>query len=62
VQLHFPGDDLFLPLSRQVGLPIGNLTSQHFANRFLSPVHHRATDRLRIHAYPSLAFVRARKP
>jgi hypothetical protein len=34
-----------------VGLPIGNLTSQHFANRYLSPVDHRATDRLGIHAY-----------
>lgn len=34
-----------------MGLPIGNLTSQHFANRFLSPVDHRARDRLRIHAY-----------
>jgi hypothetical protein len=34
-----------------VGLPIGILTSQHFANRCLSPVDHRATDRLGIHAY-----------
>ncbi len=48
---HFPGDDLLAPLSRRTGLPIGNLTSQHFANRYLSPVDHRATDRLRIHAY-----------
>ena len=29
----------------------GNLTSQHCANRYLSPVDHRATDRLRVHAY-----------
>jgi len=34
-----------------VGLPIGNLTSQHFANRYLSPVDHRAKDRLGIRAY-----------
>lgn len=48
---HFPGDDLFTPLSRRTGVPIGNLTSQHFANRYLSPVDHRATDRLGIRAY-----------
>ena len=48
---HFPGDDLFAPLGRRTGLPIGNLTSQHFANRYLSPVDHRAKDRLRIRAY-----------
>lgn len=48
---HFPSDDLFTPFTRTVGLPIGNLTSQHFANRFLSPVDHRAKDRLRIRAY-----------
>jgi hypothetical protein len=48
---HFPGDDLFTPWQRSVGLPIGNLTSQHFANRFLSPVDHRVKDRLRVRAY-----------
>ncbi len=51
VHWHFPGDDLFSPWQRPVGLPIGNLTSQHFANRYLSPVDHRATDRLGVHAY-----------
>ncbi len=51
VQRHFPGDDLFSPHARAVGVPIGNLTSQHFANRFLSPVDHRMTDRLRIRPY-----------
>jgi len=50
-RFHFPGDDLFTPFCREVGLPIGHLTSQHFANRYLSPVDHYATDRLRIHAY-----------
>jgi len=48
---HFPGDDLLAPLGRKTGLPIGNLTSQHFANRYLSPVDYRATDRLGVHAY-----------
>ena len=50
-RFHFPGDDLLSPLARKTGLPIGNLTSQHFANRYLSPVDHRATDRLRIRGY-----------
>lgn len=50
-RFHFPGDDLFTPFSRTVGLPIGNLTSQHFANRYLSPVDHRLKDRLRVRAY-----------
>lgn len=50
-RVHFPGDDLFSPQDRAVGLPIGNLTSQHFANRYLSPVDHRAKDRLRIRPY-----------
>jgi hypothetical protein len=48
---HFPGDDLFTPSSRAIGLPIGNLTSQHFANRYLSPVDHRVKDRLRVRPY-----------
>jgi hypothetical protein len=51
VRCHFPGDDLFSPLARAVGLPIGSLTSQHFANRFLSPIDHRARDRLGVRAY-----------
>lgn len=50
-RFHFPGDGLFTPLERSIGLPIGNLTSQHFANRYLSPIDHRATDRLRIRGY-----------
>jgi retron-type reverse transcriptase len=29
---YFPGDDLLTPLERRKGLPIGNLTSQFFAN------------------------------
>ncbi len=36
----FPGDDLFTPLERRKGLPIGNLTSQWFANWYLSGLDH----------------------
>ncbi|KAF0201909.1 MAG: RNA-directed DNA [Gallionellaceae bacterium] len=36
----FPGDDLFTPQSRKRGLPIGNLTSQWFANLYLNPLDH----------------------
>jgi len=36
VVLHYPGDDLFAPYERRRGLPIGNLTSQFFANLYLN--------------------------
>ncbi len=48
---HFPGDDLFTPSMRTKGLPIGNLTSQFFANVFLDPVDHYVTDDLGFGAY-----------
>lgn len=48
---YFPGDDLFTPYERDVGLPLGNLTSQLWANRFLDPVDHLVKDRLRVRAY-----------
>lgn len=48
---HFPGDSLFAPYEREVGLPLGNLTSQLWANGFLSPVDHLVKDRLRHRAY-----------
>ncbi len=38
VTFHFPGDDLFSPLARPHGLPIGSLTSQIWANVYLSPI------------------------
>jgi retron-type reverse transcriptase len=47
VDLHFPGDDLFAPFNRRRGLPIGNLTSQFFANLYLDPLDHFATEVLR---------------
>ncbi len=36
---YFPGDDLFAALRRR-GLPIGNLTSQFWANVYLNPFDH----------------------
>jgi hypothetical protein len=40
VAFHFAGDDLFTPLTRPHGLPIGSLTSQIWANVYLSPIDH----------------------
>jgi RNA-directed DNA polymerase len=47
VNLHFDGDDLFSPFERRRGLPIGNLTSQFFANLYLNGFDHFATEVLR---------------
>jgi len=46
----FPGDDLF-SLLRPTGLPIGNLTSQFFANVLLDPIDHFLKDELRVPGY-----------
>lgn len=46
----FPGDDLLAPL-RPRGLPIGNLTSQFFANVYLDPVDHFIREELRMPGY-----------
>lgn len=48
---HFPGDDLLAPLHRQRGLPIGNLTSQFFANIYLNGFDHFVKEDLKAHAY-----------
>jgi retron-type reverse transcriptase len=48
---YFSGDDLFSPLSRRQGLPIGNLTSQFFANLYLDPLDHFVKEILRCAAY-----------
>ena len=40
VNLYYPGDDLFTPFGRRRGLPIGNLTSQFFANLYLDGMDH----------------------
>jgi retron-type reverse transcriptase len=47
----FPGDDLFAPVERRRGLPIGNLTSQWFANWYLDGLDHLLTSRLRVGGY-----------
>jgi hypothetical protein len=46
----YPGDDLFSVL-RPKGIPIGNLTSQFFANVFLDPVDHAMKETVRIPGY-----------
>jgi RNA-directed DNA polymerase len=47
VNRHFDGDDLFTPYVRRRGLPIGNLTSQFFANLYLDSFDHFVTEVLR---------------
>lgn len=47
----FSGDDLFTPLQRRRGLPIGNLTSQFLANVVLDRLDHLVTDELGFGAY-----------
>lgn len=46
----FPGDDLFSQL-RPRGLPIGNLTSQFFANVYLDSMDHFIREELRVPGY-----------
>ncbi len=48
---HFPGDDLFTPLERRHGIPIGNLTSQFLANVVLDRLDHHVMDDLGHGAY-----------
>ena len=48
---YFPGDDLFTPSERRRGIPIGNLTSQFFANIYLNGFDHYVTQDLRLSAY-----------
>ncbi|AUB82061.1 reverse transcriptase/maturase family protein [Candidatus Thiodictyon syntrophicum] len=47
----FPGDDLLTPLERPLGIPIGNLTSQFFANLYLDDFDHWVKESLRCPAY-----------
>lgn len=51
VEVIFPGDDLFTPLERRIGLPMGNLTSQFFANIYLDPLDHFVKEQLRSPGY-----------
>ena len=48
--VYFPGDDL-LAAARPRGLPIGNLTSQFWANCYLNPFDHFVKRELRCPAY-----------
>ena len=48
---YFPGDDLLTPLERRKGLPIGNLTSQFFANLYLNPFDHFVKEQLKVKKY-----------
>jgi retron-type reverse transcriptase len=43
----FPGDTLFTAVERKRGLPIGNQTSQFFANVYLNPLDHFVVRELR---------------
>lgn len=48
---YFPGDDLLTPLERRKGLPIGNLTSQFFANIYLNGFDHYVKETLQCQKY-----------
>jgi retron-type reverse transcriptase len=47
----YPGDDLFTPIERRTGIPIGNLTSQFLGNLYLDDFDHYLKEQLRIPAY-----------
>ncbi len=47
----FPGDDLLTPAERRRGIPIGNLTSQFFANLYLDDLDHFIKETLGAKAY-----------
>ncbi len=51
VDWYYPGDDLFTPFMRKRGLPLGNQTSQFFANVYLDSLDHLVTRELRPAAY-----------
>jgi len=48
---YFPGDTLFTPVHRRTGLPLGNQTSQFFANVYANPLDHFIVRNLRPAAY-----------
>ena len=51
VHAYFPGDNLLTPLDRKKGLPIGNLTSQFFANVYLNDFDHYIKETLQAKHY-----------
>lgn len=48
---YFPGDHLFTPHERRKGLPIGNLTSQFWANVYMTRFDHFVKEELRVKGY-----------
>jgi retron-type reverse transcriptase len=48
---YFPGDTLLTPLERSRGIPIGNLTSQFFANVYLNGFDHFVKQTLKVSQY-----------
>jgi retron-type reverse transcriptase len=48
---YYPGDNLFTPIARRAGLPLGNQTSQFFANIYLNALDHFVKERLGCRAY-----------
>jgi retron-type reverse transcriptase len=48
---YYKSDDLFSPYERRHGLPIGNLTSQFFANIYLNEFDHFVKETLRCRYY-----------
>jgi len=48
---YFIGDDLLTPLQRQRGIPIGNLTSQFWANIYLNNFDHFVKEQLKVAKY-----------
>lgn len=48
---YFSGDDLLTPLERRKGLPLGNLTSQFFANLYLNNFDHFVKEQLKVKKY-----------
>ena len=48
---YFEGDDLLTPLNRKRGIPIGNLTSQFFANVYLNSFDHFVKEALKCRHY-----------
>jgi retron-type reverse transcriptase len=49
--VYFSGDDIFTPHERRRGLPIGNLTSQFFANIYLNGFDHFVKEKLKAKKY-----------
>lgn len=48
---YYAGDDLYAPIARLKGIPIGNLTSQFFSNVYLDGFDHFVKEELRCSAY-----------